>query len=422
MVLTRTAWLRDPAPTPSLKRRGLNILLLSALFALPAIALLAQSTPSTAPSLTLADERAALARATKQADEARRRSEALEARAAGSAAAADRTRDQSAALAARIQQSEADLRAGQARIALIAGRQRAQGHRLAARQQPIAHLAGALQQIARRSPVLALVEPGTVSDAVHRRIILANMLPVVMARTAGLRAELARTADLRQGAEVATGQLAHIRDTLASQRLTLAGLERRQRLAARDLHESAASEHERALAMGEEARDMGDLLGRIEAAGAVREALMRLPGPQPRPASPGSHVAAVETLVGRTGRPPDYRLPVVGEVVSGFGELSAEGMRARGLTIATAPLATVIAPAAGRIAFAGPFRGYGQILIVEHGEGWISLLANLADISARVGDDVRQGDPLATLGPGRPQILVELRQDETPVDIAALLR
>jgi len=127
--------------------RSLPLLLLAV--AIPAI-LLAQGNASPVPGTSMAEQRAALVRAKAQAEEARKRSEALEARAGSADRTADRTRDQIAALAARIQQSEADQRAGEARIGLIAAMQRAQARRLAQRQKPIVRLTAALQQLARR--------------------------------------------------------------------------------------------------------------------------------------------------------------------------------------------------------------------------------------------------------------------------------
>ncbi len=424
-LFERDAWLARTARTEFDVVGGVLNMRMQAIVALALLlpaALLAQTA---APGVTLAQQRAALARATAQASDARKRSEQLESRATLATAAADRTRDQAAILAARIQQSEADLRAGQARIAIIATQQRAQAHRIAIRQEPIARLTAALQQLARRSPILALVEPGSVGDAVHRRIVLSQMLPVVLARTRDLRAELARSAQLRRNEEQAAAAIRATRADLDEQRRTLAALEQRLRVAARQLRETAGAETERALAMGEQARDIGDLMGRIEEAGTVREALLRLPGPMLRPAEPGA--AALPVAAGLPGatasRPPAYRLPVIGDVVTGFGEVSAGGVRSRGLAIATAPSAAVVAPAAGRVAFAGPFRGYGQILIIEHGQGWTSLIANLGRVSAQVGDALRQGDPVGSAASAdRPQIVLELRQGEEPVDIVGLLR
>jgi septal ring factor EnvC (AmiA/AmiB activator) len=401
-------------------------LLLPALLLIPtgAQAQGSQAQGSQAPGASLAQERAALARATAQAAEARKRSDVMEGRAALATAAADRTRDQAAALAARVQQSEAELRAGEARIAVIAAQQRAQARRLAIRQKPIANLTGALQQIARRSPVLALVEPGPVSDAVHRRIVLSQMLPIITERTRDLRAELARSAQLRKDEENAAAALRTTRVTLLDQRKRLAAMEQRLRVAARQLQETAGAETERAIAMSEEARDIGDLMTRLEAAGSVRASLMRLPGPTLRPAEPGAvPVPPATSSPAQDGRTPAYHLPVVGEVVTGFGEISTAGMRSRGLVITAMPSAALVAPADGRVAFAGPFRGYGQILIIEHDGGLTSLIANLGRLSAAVGDELRQGDPIGSAPAGRrSEILIELRKGEVPVDIAALLR
>ena len=80
-----------------------------------------------------------------------------------------------------------------------------------------------------------------------------------------------------------------------------------------------------------------------------------------------------------------------------------------------------MAPAAGRIAYAGPFRSYGRIVIIDHGGGWTSLVTDMIALSARVGDRVEQGAPIGRAGAGRPTITVELRRAGQPVDIATLV-
>jgi murein DD-endopeptidase MepM/ murein hydrolase activator NlpD len=61
-------------------------------------------------------------------------------------------------------------------------------------------------------------------------------------------------------------------------------------------------------------------------------------------------------------------------------------------------------------------------VIIEHGGGWTTLIANLDKLTAQIGDQVRQGDPLGGAGPNKPRIVVELRRQERPIDIASLLR
>ncbi len=373
---------------------------------------------------SFAEQRQALAQANAQAAQARAVSRQMEQRARSATAEADRLNARSAALAALIQQSEAELRAGVVRVALISRMITIQQARLAARQGPLVRLVAALQSMARRPPVLALVQPGSLTDAVHMRAAFAQVLPVIQQRTVTLRAELARSRQLRAMAVQAAASLTRGRTLLTQQRIELSRLESAKRIAARGLASGASIEAERATALGEEARDIGALMQELEAAGDVRTRLASLPGPELRPRFPGQAdalpVPGDEARSG-TGGPPAYRLPVVGVIVTGMGELSQSGVRSRGLTIAAQPGAQIVAPADGRIAFAGPYRGFGQIIIVDHGGGWVSLVTDLARITARVGEGVRQGAPVGMAGASaNPTITVELRRQGRPVDILAM--
>ncbi|MET0363402.1 MAG: peptidoglycan DD-metalloendopeptidase family protein [Sphingobium sp.] len=399
-----------------MKRVGVPVIVMSASLALLSVTGAGQAAPS------LADEQRALLDARQQADQAKRRSEFLERRAAGAEMEAERARDRAAAVAARIQQSEADLRASQARITLITALQRQQARRLAERQAPIARLTAGLQSIARRPPILSLLQPGSITDAVHMRMVLAGAMPIIAERTAGLRGELARSRALRRDAELARAALVTSRQQLTERRAQLARLEAAKRLASRRFRDTAAMESDRAIAMGEDARDIVDLMQRMEDAGTVRAELAALPGPVLRPAQPGEVRLVPQVLRASGASAPTYRLPVVGEIVAGFGEVSDTGVRSRGLTIRTAAGAAVVAPADGRIAFAGPFRDYANIVIIDHGAGWTSLITHMRRLSVSVGETVRQGDPLGVTAVTRPQVTIELRRADRPVDIAALLR
>jgi len=376
--------------------------------------------PGTAGT-TLAQEQAALKAARRQSDEARDRSARLEQQASAARDDAEQARRRAAATAARIQQAEADIQAAQARIAIIARMQRAQAARLAARQEPVVRLTAALQMMARRPMALALVQPGSVTDAVHMRAVLGQILPVIQQRTAGLRAELARSRALRATAQQAAGALTQAQADRRERQAALAALETQKRVAARDYRANAGLESERALALGERARDIVDLMDRLEDAGDLRERLAALPGPLLRPARPDQTGAPAPETVRATGGPPPYRLPVIGQLVTGMGEVNDGGVRSRGLSLVTQPGAQTVAPTAGRIAFAGPYRGYGQILIIDHGQGWTTLITGLHRVTAQVGDTVRQGDPVGITGQGRPTVTIELRRNGRPVDIVPLV-
>ncbi|WP_184081269.1 murein hydrolase activator EnvC family protein [Sphingobium subterraneum] len=390
--------------------------------ALLGCAALAQDIVTTGHATSIAREQQALRDANGQGREARARALRLDAQAKRATAQADRARAQAAALAARIQESEAAIRAGQARIFIINRLTAQQAARLATQQGPIVRLTAALQSLARRPPVLALLQPGSMSDAVHMRSVLAVTLPEIERRTAGLRAELARSRQLRAMAVQANDALGASQRALASQQQQLRRIETERRLAARGLSSNATLETERAIALGEKARDIAELMDTLEDAGAVRDDLISLPGPELRPDRPGSTATPSGEVRVTNNRAPAYRLPLVGALVTGMGEMSDSGIRARGLTIAAQPGAQVVAPAGGHVAFAGFYRGFGQIVIIDHGQGWTSLVTNLGRLSVAAGQGVAQGDPIGTATTAvAPSVTVELRRQGRPVDIVAML-
>ncbi|GAA3702328.1 hypothetical protein GCM10022268_10130 [Sphingomonas cynarae] len=117
-----------------------------------------------------------------------------------------------------------------------------------------------------------------------------------------------------------------------------------------------------------------------------------------------------------------YRLPVTGQLVTGFGTLSQAGVRSRGLTFAVAPGSPVVAPAGGVVRYAQAFRGYGGTVIVDHGAGWTSVLTGLGTLAVRPGSRVSGGAAIGTARRGgRPHVTVELRRRGEPVDAAALI-
>src|SRR4051812_24167438 len=349
-----------------------------------------------------------LVAARRQSDDAQRRSALLERQAAQAGSEAERARAAAGALASRIEAAEADITTAEARIRLIEDLRRQQRARLAEKQAPLIRLTAALQTMARRPPALALVQPGSLDDVVHVRALLASALPEVRARTAGLRAEVVRGDALRRDAGIAVAALRTSRADLRQRRLALARFEEKQRARSQTLMASAANEGDRALALGEQARDIATLQDTRQFQSQLRASLAGLPGPVPRPVNPPQD---------RPRRA--YILPVEGRLVTGTGEISDAGVHARGLTFETASGQPVIAPAPGRVAYAGAFRSWGNVVIIDHGKGWLTAITNLGALGVRVGDQVARGAELGRTGTGR--VSVELRRNGEPVAITGLI-
>ena len=390
----------------------------------PAIAQAVPGYDQVVPGYDDADEtRRAMAEAQAEGAAARSRAEVLEAGAARATEAATRTAQEAAAVAARIQQAEAERAANEARIRLIDRQRLALRASLAERQRPVMQLTAALQRLSRRPAVLSLLRPGSVRDTMYMRALLETMLPVIERRTAALRAEIARGRSLQQQARRASDALRASELTLRKRRETLATLETRQRLASRQASGNADREAERALALAEQARDLGGLVRQLDAAGVVRNSLAQLPGPIIRPARPETSQVTLITA------PPEpasglgrYLLPLAGRLVAGFADIQPGLPRSRGISIAARGGAQAVAPAAGRVAFAGPYRGYGNIVIIEHPGGWTTLVTGLGQLDARIGQRLVAGSPLGVTGPGKPLVGLELRRNGEPVNPLDLIR
>lgn len=380
------------------------------------IAMLAIGELAGAQVPTLQEQQGRLQDATAASQAAQARSAELERQAASERDQAVQARQQQAAAAERIKAAEADIAAARARIAIVDRQLADQRTRVAERQGPIMRLIAALQSMSRRPAALGLVQPGSTEDMVHVRAVLGTVMPVVEARTADVRGELDRIRKLRADAEAAVAALRESRRRLEGERIALVRLEAEHRLRSKELDKSALVESDKALAMGEQARDIVDQMAVMGDAAETQGELQALPGPLPRPPQPGDVPAPR-----RSGGGAPYMLPVQGVVVTGFGELSPTGVRARGPTFATAAGAQAIAPASGKILYASAFRDYGGIVIIDHGNGWTTLITGLAEVNVRKGEDVTQGRAVGRAGTENPRVTVELRRRGRPMDFTRLL-
>lgn len=386
-------------------RRVAALMIAALSVAVLGVAVRAQSVPDRRAELTLAKRAAATATA---------RADALIDQAARERDAAKRAARDEQALAARVVAAEAALAAARVRVALVDQLLADRRTMLGERQAPVARLLAALSGLARRPAVAAIAQPGSVDDLVHVRAVLGAALPMVREQTRGLRDEVERTRVLRAAAAAAARALHDGGVRLERERISLAQLEAAHRGRARSLGRDALSESDRALALGEQARDLVDRMARDDEGVATVAELAALPGPIARP---------IVTRSTPPARPAGaYRVPVAGRLTTGLDELSETGVRSRGLTFVVAPKVQVRAPAGGTIRYARPFRDYGIVVIIDHGDGWTSAVIGLASTRVRPGDLVQPGTVLGTAGNVRePQVTVELRRRGVPVDIAALI-
>lgn len=311
---------------------------------------------------------------------------------------ADATRAEIAALDARLLESaarraEAEAAAADAEARLLALRQRMQAD--AAR---LAHNRDAFEA----SLITAAFAQRRVEHTATRVGIFAR------AAAPAMRAEMrqrsrdideARALDAHIGEEQIN--LAAAKTAIDAERTQLASLLARRRAVAASLTADASAAERRVRVLAAEARTLRELAQRVQRA-SVR-----------RPASPSSGPSAV---------PAGWLAPATGTIVRAYGERAAGGPASQGVALRTRAGAQIVAPAAAEVAYAGEFRSYGQVLILNMEGGYTLVLTGLSSANRRVGERVQAGQAIGEMPAGTasdmqpPELYVEVRRDGQPID------
>lgn len=297
---------------------------------------------------------------------------------------------------------------------------------LAAERDRLGKLLSGLIRLSRAPQEALILRPERPVDTVRGAIVMGSAIPALEQEIATVRQSLIALADARRIRADRTREAIALQDNLAIRRADLRALvARRQDLLAKSREESLATA-ERALALGAEANTLRDLLAGLETAPAdpaPSSAVAALPLP-PRP--PADATPSDEAITAPSALPvptlEGAAMPVAGDPLVRFGHTDRNGEPSLGLTLAVPPDAVVVSPMAGEVRFAGPFRGYGQILILEHNDGYHSLIAGFGRIDVAIGQVLLPGEPIG-LAP-RPQngqsrratMYFELRHDGVPVN------
>jgi septal ring factor EnvC (AmiA/AmiB activator) len=367
--------------------------------------LLAAASAPVAPVAETAD--AALARARAEAQQAAKRLVSLEAEARKAGDEAARLRAEQAAAAAAIEEAEAKIGESDARLRLARVQAALAEQRLASKRAPLAALLAGLVTMGRQPPILTLADEGSVDELVRVKALLDATMPVIQQRSAALQADLAGRRKLASEAGAARAELAKGQKELTNRQRRFADLETKASVRAERLAGDAFGAGDRVLASDEALALAGSDATERRAARQVAARLALLDFSPARPMRGDSALPPVDF---------DYTLPVDAPLLGGLGTISRAGIASRGLKFATARGAPVIAPANGTVAFAAPYRGQDGIVIIDHPNGWTSLLLGVASVKPR-GSKVRRGEFLGrALGP----FSVELRRNGLPVSPALI--
>jgi murein hydrolase activator len=307
---------------------------------------------------------------------------------------------------------------------------------LESRRGEVAEVLAALQRVGRRAPPALIVRPEDALQSLRTAMLLGAVVPEMRARAVKLASDLGELVSLRKNISEERDRLAVDRDRLNSDRTRLAALVQERQKKQTDAEKDMDAERQRAVTLSRQADTLQDLIARMEQdvkAAAKAAAAAELKG---TPASlngkpdlgalkdPGRLSPAIAFASARGLFP----MPVNGTKIRNFGGSDGLGGQEKGISIATRPGAQVTTPCDGWVVYSGPFRSYGQLLILNAGGGYHVLIAGMERISVNIGQFVLTGEPVATMGstsqvasilaaaPSQPVLYVEFRKDGTPID------
>jgi murein hydrolase activator len=307
---------------------------------------------------------------------------------------------------------------------------------LDSRRSEIVEVLAALQRAGRRTPPALLVRPEDALQSLRTAMLLGSVVPELRGRAEKLAADLTELVALRKDIATERDKLAIDRDKLKDDQTRLAALiderQRKQNAAEKDMEAEGA----RAIALSKQVDSLQGLIAKMEmdlksaAKAAATASLQGAPATlngkpnlgalkDPARLSPAIAFASAKGLLA---------LPVNGVKIREFGGSDGSGGVEKGISLASRAGAQVTTPCDGWVVYAGPFRSYGQLLILNAGGGYHVLIAGMERISVNIGQFVLTGEPVATMGTtsqvasilatnaSQPVLYIEFRKDGTPID------
>lgn len=322
-------------------------------------------------------------------------------RALAAAAAAERSLDKS-------------LSAGALRLAGLEQSQAEQSRVLADRRAELAEILAALERLGYNPPPAVLAPSKDAAQSLYAAALLGALLPQMQEKLRLVQEQADRLAGLQSEIKAEQKSLNKARLQRREEELRLKLLLAEKKQSRQQKRQNLAEEESKAGALAAKAQSLQDLLGRLRKV-------------SPNAAEPEQLLPAVKFSALRG----QLTLPVEGRLLSRFGQIT-DGKPALGENFAAVSGAAVLAPAEGVVRYAGDFRSYGQVLILDAGEDYYIVLAGLAKIYAALGQSVLQGEPVGnmetvlpvhdagyTLGKAAPRLYIEIRKDGRPINPAA---
>jgi septal ring factor EnvC (AmiA/AmiB activator) len=347
---------------------------------------------------------------------------------------ADRARLSAALIetTAKVQDAERGAAAAGDKLASLNAAADELSRSLERRRAVIADVLAALQRMGSNPPPAILVKPNDMSEAVRAATVMGAVIPELKSETEAVRHDLDALAATRDSIARERDELTRRGQALAVDKMRLAALVDARQQSLASAQDALGSQRQRESDLARQATSLKDLIAKLDAAAAAAhttEAAAAAEIEARARAARGADPGRLKPEIAFGDAKGQVPLPAAGAILKSFGSPDGLGGTERGVSLATPAGATVSAPVDGAVLFAGPYRSYGQLLIMDAGGGYYVLLAGMDRINVESGEFVLAGEPIGVMGDrsvrmaatvvvgaARPVLYIELRKDGTAID------
>jgi murein hydrolase activator len=339
-------------------------------------------------------------------------------------------------VAAQVQGVEARIGETEAKLRPLDAREQQIRSSLDSRRSEVVEVLAALQRAGRRTPPALLVRPEDALQSLRTAILLGSVVPELRSRAQALAKDLSELVALRKAIGAERDRLAGDRDKLREDQTRLAALVDERQRKQNEVEKNLEAESARAIVLSKQVDSLQGLISKMEQdlKSAAKAAAVASQQGTPATADGKPDVAGLKNpsrlspAIAFASAKGLLALPVNGVKIRAFGGSDGSGGVEKGISLATRPGAQVTTPCDGWVVYAGPFRSYGQLLILNAGGGYHVLIAGMGRISVNIGQFVLTGEPVATMGTtsqvasilaanaSQPVLYIEFRKDGTPID------
>jgi septal ring factor EnvC (AmiA/AmiB activator) len=354
----------------------------------------------------------------------------------------DRAQQNAALIAAaqRVKIAETDVVAIEDRLGEMIVQELEVRGRLDGSNASISNVLAALERISRNPPPALIVDPSDALGSARSAILIAAILPELQTKAAAVMTDLQRLTDIKASALAEEQHLKANLEILEEEQLRIGTLIAARKQGETMVTAELAAEQKAAEDLAARASTLKQLIGDLtKQAGAVQQAAQATAAANAGDTAPRLEPETIRLALANIERKEPavpfaqakgwLTMPSSGVRVIEYGAGDGFGGISQGLSVVTRAEATVVAPADGWVLYKGDYLNYGQIVILNTGQGYTVLLAGLASVSVEIGQFVLMGEPVGSMGSrtigrtvttsagvSRPTLYIEMRRNNEPVD------